>query len=153
MPPHLVWVPRAEEKNWYRPGPLRSSKVIPASESCQNVASGQAKQDKTYVVVCWTEASFGLPAMSCCDASGSKVSPRVRQTQLQHLNWLHIPAQCAHGAVLGETDTDGTPSFCSGVKFFLHMRKRASASQFLLQIMESWFLCFRIFYVPLLENL
>lgn len=133
-----LWLPRAEKKKWYRQVQLMSSKMIPALESCQNVASGQAKRDKTCVVVCWTEASFGLLAMPCCHTSGSKGSPWVRPTQLQHLNWLHTFAQCAHWAVLGETVTGGTPSFSSGGKFFLGLGKRASSSLFLLQIMECW---------------
>lgn len=133
-----LWLPRAEKKNLYRPGQLMPSKMIPALESWQNVGSGQAKQDKTCVVVCWTEAWFGWLAMPCCHTSGSKVSPWVRQTQLQHLNWLHTFAQCAHWAVLGETVTGGTPSFNSGGKFFLGLGKRASSSLLLLQIMECW---------------
>lgn len=91
----------------------------------QSMVSDQAKQDKTYMVVCWTEASFGFPAMSSCHISVSKVSLWVKQTQLQHLKWLHVFAQCPHWA-----DTGGTPSFSSAVKFFLSLK-------------ESFWFCYR----------
>lgn len=41
-----------KKKKGYRPDQLRSCKVIPALECCQNVASGEAKQDITCLAMC-----------------------------------------------------------------------------------------------------
>lgn len=43
---------REKKKKGYRPDQLRSCKVIPALECCQNVASGEAKQDITCLAMC-----------------------------------------------------------------------------------------------------